>query len=663
MMSSQQGPRNFKPAKWVTAACLAICCQAGTAFSAGLGEIKVLSRMGQPFVGDIELINVNRTELSNLQVTLAPPSAYEAANLRFDPALNALKLSVERRANGTPYVRATSFRRVNEPYLDLLVDLVSPDGKIRRNYAALLDPPEFAESVGTSPKAATTPTSPAPARAVPAVRADAGVPVAPPATRVRRQAVAQQPGTGAPTPATPAPVPAPVPPAPTAATPAPRTPATPPATAATAAVPADAKPVEPAKSEAPKDAPVETAPATPVATGTQGTQRSTGAAPEAPAPAPKKVNPPVPQPGLMDSVKDYLLPVGGGILALLAILAGLLAWRRKKAASDPLVYAYTPTSDTPATRTITAPVAAAAASVLPASPLVNSKQLETPSDAAPVEHTVSNVSDMVDPVEEATVYLNHSQDETAEKILRETLSKQPGREDALMLLLEILAQRGDTESFNQLAGRLHKQTGGLGTNWKRAMAMGFALDPGYPLYSPPGSAPAQTTRGPSTEIEPPRTAPEAEDMGNTIDINLSSTNAALDMDKTMVLPYAGTKPAAPPAEPLPDINFELPAASKPAAAPDAVPEMSAPPAVKDMAPLDFKIDLPDFGNTPKSTPAPTATTGHDEHWENVQQKLDLARAYREMGDKDGAMELIEEIQREGDAAQQADARQILESFG
>ena len=152
-------------------------------------------------------------------------------------------------------------------------------------------------------------------------------------------------------------------------------------------------------------------------------------------------------------------------------------------------------------------------------------------------------------------------------------------------------------------------------------------------------------------------------MGNTIDINLSSTNAALDMDKTMVLPYAGTKPTAPPAEPLPDINFELPAASKPAAAPDVAPEMSAPPAVKDMAPLDFKIDLPDFGNTPKSTPAPTAAAGHDEHWENVQQKLDLARAYREMGDKDGAMELIEEIQREGDAAQQADARQILESFG
>ncbi|PJA57865.1 MAG: hypothetical protein CO164_05640, partial [Rhodocyclales bacterium CG_4_9_14_3_um_filter_68_10] len=40
-------------------------------------------------------------------------------------------------------------------------------------------------------------------------------------------------------------------------------------------------------------------------------------------------------------------------------------------------------------------------------------------------------------------------------------------------------------------------------------------------------------------------------------------------------------------------------------------------------------------------------------------KIDLARAYEEMGDKDGARELLEEVIREGNAAEQQRAREMF----
>ena len=40
-------------------------------------------------------------------------------------------------------------------------------------------------------------------------------------------------------------------------------------------------------------------------------------------------------------------------------------------------------------------------------------------------------------------------------------------------------------------------------------------------------------------------------------------------------------------------------------------------------------------------------------------KLDLAKAYEEMGDKDGARELLNEVMKDGDAAQKGTAQQLL----
>ncbi len=54
-----------------------------------------------------------------------------------------------------------------------------------------------------------------------------------------------------------------------------------------------------------------------------------------------------------------------------------------------------------------------------------------------------------------------------------------------------------------------------------------------------------------------------------------------------------------------------------------------------------------------------SATGKDDHWYDVQTKFDLAKAYQEMGDKDGAREILKEVLREGDAEQKTAAQTVL----
>jgi pilus assembly protein FimV len=60
------------------------------------------------------------------------------------------------------------------------------------------------------------------------------------------------------------------------------------------------------------------------------------------------------------------------------------------------------------------------------------------------------------------------------------------------------------------------------------------------------------------------------------------------------------------------------------------------------------------------SPEGTVTgTVRDERWYDVQTKFDLAKAYQEMGDKEGAREILDEVVAEGDDSQKKAARDLL----
>src|SRR5882762_3661133 len=178
--------------------------------AAGLGQLSVISPLGQPLNAEIEIVSLQPGEEEGLVARLAPPDAFRAAGIDFNPALVTVRFTIERRG-GRPLLRVRTTQAVNDPFLEMLVELQWTTGRLVREYTVLLDPPEY-----RGPQAIAT--APAP-RAAPAAVAEpklAEAPAAQPAPEPAR-APAPAPVEAKPLPSVPAPAAEPAPaPAPAA---------------------------------------------------------------------------------------------------------------------------------------------------------------------------------------------------------------------------------------------------------------------------------------------------------------------------------------------------------------------------------------------------------------------------------------------------------------
>ncbi|RQO36154.1 pilus assembly protein FimV [Herminiimonas sp. KBW02] len=192
------------------------------AYAAGLGKLTVMSSLGQPLRAEIELTSVAPDELASLQPKLASAEAFRQANIDFNPSLFSLRFAVEQRG-GQPIVRITSTQPINEPFVDMLLELGGNKGRLVREYTFLLDPPEMrtTQPAQVAPIAITPPPAARPVESRPevAAAAPAARPAPEPVAPVREAPVAApKPVRAAPAPA-PAAAPAPAPVARAAAAP------------------------------------------------------------------------------------------------------------------------------------------------------------------------------------------------------------------------------------------------------------------------------------------------------------------------------------------------------------------------------------------------------------------------------------------------------------
>jgi len=125
-----------------------------SALALGLGKLTVDSALGQPLNARIELTSVSRDELESLSAKIADPSLYRQNNLTYQGVLARTRVGVEYVA-GNPVLKISSAAPVNEPFLDLMVELNWASGRVVRKYTFLLDPP------GVSAPAVAEPISPA----------------------------------------------------------------------------------------------------------------------------------------------------------------------------------------------------------------------------------------------------------------------------------------------------------------------------------------------------------------------------------------------------------------------------------------------------------------------------------------------------------------------
>lgn len=232
-------------------------------------------------------------------------------------------------------------------------------------------------------------------------------------------------------------------------------------------------------------------------------------------------------------------------------------------------------------------------------------------------------------------------------------------------------------SAADFAGAQTAATGQVVEEPALAPALDFDLD----LGAEPFSAPAAEQSAPVVDAAPSDAAPAVEaapEVPTTLDFDLDlgeTETAGTPADVQAVeAPVAEVTPAADEGF---SIDFELP--SSPAEpVPAATPEPSAELPVIDTGAPTLDFDLGSSADAPVAAESPaldlssitldlgtteSAPPVQDAHWQEVATKLDLAKAYQEMGDKDGAKELLSEVLKEGDAAQQAQARSMLEAVG
>ncbi|MGD2138887.1 MAG: FimV/HubP family polar landmark protein [Burkholderiales bacterium] len=464
-------------------------------------------------------------------------------------------------------------------------------------------------------------------------------------------------------------------------------------------------------------------PAVPAAPGTTDNKTTTQApAPAAPAtPAGSKANapapapavqkpprraPPPPPPSLVDRVMEQPVLLAAPIVVLLLIGWGVSKIRSRK--REPKAG---PDEVAPAS-----PDAEAA----PAKAFTS-----TDTDVGLASTRTGAGAEEVDPLEEAEIFLAYGRDAQAEELLKEALETHPARFDVHAKLLEIYARRSDKDAFENLAKVVQQGTGGSGEVWDRVVRLGYSIDPGNPRYSEgkPGdgeefdasaSQPENLTStvdrldfevggegGSESSMAPdfdpsaasdyessPVVDPEATMEGSlddaatmkfdmaeagltATDLDLNSELPVLDDDETSGSAHGdddkgmdfdmSSMPTLPEdeGEVTQDEGLEFNVEGLSTGSDEEVSEEEAENTSTDMPALDLSgISLDLDGSTTQ-----TSTSGKDEKWYEVQTKFDLAKAYQEMGDNDGAKEILQEVITEGDSEQKAAAESVLASLG
>ena len=106
----------------------------------GLGEMELDSALNQPLSAEIKLIDTAGLSNSEIKPKLASVEDFERAGIDRYQFLTQMKFSV----NGDR-ILITTRDPVNEPFLNFLVELNWPAGRVLREYTVLLDPPVFEE--------------------------------------------------------------------------------------------------------------------------------------------------------------------------------------------------------------------------------------------------------------------------------------------------------------------------------------------------------------------------------------------------------------------------------------------------------------------------------------------------------------------------------------
>ena len=424
-------------------------------------------------------------------------------------------------------------------------------------------------------------------------------------------------------------------------------------------------------------------------------------------------------PGIMDTVMGIIAAISGSIagiaasldlggdsllyiaapIALLLLIIIVIVIKRRRAGDN----------FQESILTGAASASAADAGGLPSSETTFSEESSFLSDFAMSGASAIEADDSeVDPLTEADVFMAYGRYEAAEERLNEAVQNEPNRMELRAKLLELYHATQNKDAFESSAEDFYASLAGNESDnplWAKVRSMGAEIAPGNPLFNAGGGAADISAVAQSPAFDDPGMAMTdsqvmdigletgvfaAADLtgspdtsGGDLDFNLDlgeSTDDAGDMDFN--LDMGGDTSLE---EPSADLDFNLDMGTT-----DSIEEVSIEAPSTDDSGLDFSLDMGttdagglDFdldigGDTEMADAGLDFDTGSSDEGsldlnldasdtadadigggDEVGTKLDLAKAYIDMGDPEGARSILDEVMDEGSSTQKEEAQSLL----
>jgi pilus assembly protein FimV len=323
---------------------------------------------------------------------------------------------------------------------------------------------------------------------------------------------------------------------------------------------------------------------------------------EAAASAPTVVEEPN---GLIDRLMDN--PVLSALGVLVAMVLGGFLWASTRQRKHADMFADEPT--------LASQLAAALDDRKAPNPAVTVSDPAMHADLA--EDDAGSLQDDVesDPLTEADVLVAYGRIQQAEDVIQNALKKSPEDKDLKLKLLEVYHAAGNGAAFDTHAEGFHRSVGDDDPLWLKVAVMGYELSPANQFYK----AGAGNREG--------------QDNGVDFDMDLSGMD---DVDQA-----SGNVPSI--EGEVPGLNF-------------GAGRMAANP-----APESIEFILEDAGDTAVAVAEEEVdeAEGLLSTIDEVGTKLDLARAFMDMGDPDGARSILEEVLEEGSEEQKREAGSLF----
>lgn len=122
---------------------LAGALSSSNSYALGLGDIKINSALNEPLNAEIQLLEARKLNPLQIQPRMADIDEYVLAGIDKQRFLSDVTFKVILGPDGNGRIRLTSRDPVKEPFLNFLVEVNWPNGRLVREYTLLLDPPAF----------------------------------------------------------------------------------------------------------------------------------------------------------------------------------------------------------------------------------------------------------------------------------------------------------------------------------------------------------------------------------------------------------------------------------------------------------------------------------------------------------------------------------------